>query len=179
MGNRGLQSVSNSPCLPHLPSHTVPLLLCGSFTGHSSSREYPPAPAWGPPWGAGWIPAPLWPLQGLQGNLCWGPCSTSSTSSCSHLGACQLFLTLFPILLTAGQCFSLSCPLPEAPPSWLLGWAVTLQWVHWKQLCSAWGSLSLPSKGTLLQWPPTPSTLTSKYLHPIMLLYSLCSMCCC
>lgn len=68
MRNGGLGSghTSSSVLLP--PPHTFPLLQWGLSTGHRSFWEYPPIPAWCPPQGTVWIPAPVWSSPQAAGN---------------------------------------------------------------------------------------------------------------
>lgn len=54
MRGRRLHLVHNSSVLL-LPPHTVSLLQCGLSMDFSSFRNYPPAPAWGPPWSTVWM----------------------------------------------------------------------------------------------------------------------------
>jgi len=60
VGERWLWSAHNSSSLPLLPSHTSLLLWHDLSTDCSPFRRCPFAPAWGPPWAAGWISAPSW-----------------------------------------------------------------------------------------------------------------------
>lgn len=85
-GLQSFQSRSSVSPLDGLQFLRISLLQHWSFTGCSSCRAWPPAPAWSPHRAAEWITAPSQlPSMGCRGNSCCGAWRAFSRSSLSSV----------------------------------------------------------------------------------------------